>query len=91
MAALALENGLPAPLKSHPAQILHRCAGELLRAALRVEVLHAQKNPAAGIAGTAVCHGKSQRMPEMQITCGGGSETTEIFHVGDEAIFGVSG
>jgi hypothetical protein len=30
-------------------------------------------------------------VPEVQITCGCGSETTEIFHVCDEAIFGISG
>jgi hypothetical protein len=65
MSALALEDGFPAPVQSHPAQVVHRCAGELLRAPVRIEVLHAEKNPSISIAGATVGHGKSQCMPEM--------------------------
>jgi hypothetical protein len=92
MSALALEDGFPAPLKSHPAQVVHRSSGELLRAPLRIKVLHSEKNPSIGIGGATLGHGKCQCMPKMQMTCGCGSEATEIFHIGDETpIFGISG
>jgi hypothetical protein len=65
VATLTLEDGFPAPLQSYPSQVVHRGAGEILRAPVWIEVLHAEKNPSISIGGATVGNGKSECMPEV--------------------------
>lgn len=61
-------------------QILDGRAGKSLRATLRIEILHAEKKASTGSTGTLVGYRKCERMAEMQVSRGGGSETTGVNH-----------
>jgi hypothetical protein len=80
MPPLALKHRIATPLQPHPAQILNGRAGKLRRTTLRIEILHTEKKASTGITGSLAGHRKGERMAEMQVSRGGGSETACVNH-----------
>ncbi len=77
-AALALKNGFAVPIEAEPFQILDGGLGEFRFAAVRVEVLDAEENFAAGLAGAAVGGGEGGGVAEVEQARGGRRDTTMV-------------
>ena len=80
MSPLALKNRLATPLETHPTQILDGRAGKLCRTTLRIEILHTEKKASTGSTSSLMGYRKCERMAEMQVSRGSGSESAGVNH-----------